>query len=345
MLMLMFILTYPTLKIEKLFYKYNFQEDYLRTGLNYNRGLTGFEKLPVIRFHNNDNAHTIKDLNITEKCRRGHYLGPNNVPANCNQICRSEYDEFAYKYFENKIVIKGTEFLGSYCMPNTIATCNIYLGEIIWAENSYQCVSKYPDLFGGIGANQIIGCNGKIRDNLTGQTYINVVPSTFRIDDIDEFTNGSYRITCDPELTDSLYNKLLPANLGSRFEMIENICASLIQSAPEFIQPDFIKNICTCQNNDYKLYKNMLDNPKMPCTTCISGWQKAKFSLHGSKYAMGILRQCINHNTQQFLFDKLLIPCSVNTMQNNEACEHGVLLATNTYSPITLENIYSTASK
>lgn len=332
-----------SIRISNAYKQSNFSQNYLESGMNYTHGLTGFETLPTVVLKENqgpdDNEYDAKNrlLDLQNKCRFGHYLGEKNEPVSCASICNNNGDEFQYKFFPTEIIINQFSYKGAYCMPSEAAACNPHLGKIIYANNKYVCIPRYPHLFGGIGSNLIVGCNGSILDKMTNTTYRDAVPSTFRIQDVDEkLDNGEYRIVCTDQ-SDVLRNKLIPLNNGSRFEYVPNKCASLLYNAPTDTMPDYSTGNCNCGKHN----ANFKFDVKLPCTSCISIWGGSDPTTKGAKYAFSIARQCIDLHTDNSLYKEMKIPCSFDTIQNptKNSCERAILLATNTYSPIALEEM------
>lgn len=329
-----------SLRLSITYRKVNFSDEYLNSGVNYTRGLTGFEKLPTVILKSNKKITENEDkfIDVRMKCHFGYYLGQKNEPVSCASICNDSNSEFQYRFFPTETIINKSLFFGAYCMPSEAAACNPYLGKIIYTDNRYICISRYPDLFGGVGCNLITGCNGLIIDRLTNKIYKDVVPNTFRIENVDEKLNdGNYRIAC-AENFDAKTNPLIPLNNGSRFEFISNMCASLIYNAPTQVQPDYSTGNCFCGSSGLSHFKN---NSKLPCTACVSRWKGTDVNVRGAEFAYSIARPCIDKDTPNSLIKILKIPCAFETINNSmkNSCERAILLATNTYSPLALDNI------
>lgn len=204
----------------------------------------------------------------------GLYLGRERVPADCAALCGSP--DYAYKFVnsEDSMIVnyKFLSKIGGYCLPKNTLHCNTYTSKLIKTLDDWKCLPK-GKLFGGEDGCSIVGCNGFLKDNLTGEYYEGRVPMTLAVSDPDtEFVSHQhaygvpgpsvYRFQCtdteiDPDtreptalakkctVKDFMNNKLIESEY-SRFDRIRNVCASLIYNASSVIEPNFENGTCAC---------------------------------------------------------------------------------------------------
>lgn len=292
---------------------------------------TGFEDLPMLKFMTTD---TNIQSNHTG-CTAGLYLGSEDEYIDCAKKCNRA--DYTYKFIDKDsehVLINNKKISGAYCLPISVAKCNLNNSYAIIGTGGYTCVSKFSMLLGGETGDEIIGCKSKrLRDNLLNLIYNGFIPENLFIDNIDEKTEtGDYRFECD--LNENEY--LVPSDIGSRFESEINICNKFDSNG----KIDFKNAMCKCDN-----YTN--NDMNMTCTRCTSGWD-AEIDVHGSKYGYVVARNCIDPLKINSL-EPMYMPCGLKTLINNEDndntsvkfCEKALILATNTYSPMALENIFT----
>lgn len=296
---------------------------------------TGFEELPKLNFTTTDNNSELSAANdVVDGCTNGLFLGLKDEYTDCSKICRRT--DYSYKFIkansDDTVLINNKKIFGAYCLPNSIAKCNLNNSHAIIGTKGYTCVSKYSVLFGGDTGDQIIGCKSKrLKDNLLNTIYYNTIPENLFIDDIDEKTEtGQYRFECDFD-----ENQIgLPPTIGSRFESELNTCGKFDSSG----KIDFVNATCSCDH-----YTN--NNKQMSCTKCTSGWN-VQIDRHGSMYGYVLARNCIDP-LKVLPTDSMHMPCGLKTLEKMGSdensvpyCEKALLLATNTYTPMALENIF-----
>lgn len=293
--------------------------------------------LNKINFFNNDNCS-----------KNGLFLGPDDVPFDCNEICKSS--NFKYKFLQDDSMIINNAFLskrGGYCLPQEALRCNNYTSRIVKTLNSWKCLPK-GKLFGGEDGCKIIGCNGFIKDNLTGIYYSDTIPLTLAMSKPESETvpyehvygtpgGNLYRFQCtDTEIDiktgnptpqaklavvkDFMNNKLIESEY-SRFDRIRNACASQIFNASEVIMPNFQMGTCTClsqsSNDDSNIqqYINGIPtaNERKHCSPCISGWSRKNNFTN-----VGIV--CRKSFDDTYIgIHRFIIPCGIHTFDSNTA--------------------------
>lgn len=349
-----FIIIQPIIVLIKTWSESNFSNKYLSQDLDYYNDITGFDGLPNIS-HDDQLIGRIADSQ--DVCADGFYMGSiQMVNIDCTHVCSAtNSSQFTYKFIsENNIVINNRYLRrGGWCLPSSLARCNLNISIAVKSVGKYECISKYPRLFGGLYGNDITGCSPlyEFKDNLKKITYSQSVPSTLVIQDLDERLPNSleYRYACN---TNKQFASFLDANLGDRFNLHYNSC--------NFFDTDgHIKNQkCECTNKiaPHNLIKPlMLDqNYTMEsiCTTCTSGYgivdeQNAQY---GSKYGISIGVNCVDpehieYYKTYYIEMNGVLPCGVHTLSKireervHYGCQRALLNITNTYTPQMLQLI------
>lgn len=171
--------------------------------------------------------------------------------------------------YENEFVESGI-----YCTVEP-PICNLNTGYVVATVNSATCVSKYPRLFGGPTASNIIACNDEFHPG-TGSVlwdYANneaVNPSTVLITHENEtLPDGSYRFRCKYNETRNR-NPYIPHPLD-RFHPIIDKCNNTIYAADYSVHADVTETNWECNCGDFAITRvKHLDsnNPKSICTSC-----------------------------------------------------------------------------
>lgn len=282
-------------------------------------------------------------------CETGTYIG-DKLPENfkCSRICgehndRDDLESGYISIYLNEKLAKiistnaKTYKAGYWCFPERIKKCNLNTSLLLVNNsNLIECVTRFPTLLEG---NKIIGCSPHftISDNLTKTYYSHDIPSTLRIDDIDEImANGQYRWTCYPS-DDTTY-----AGIGDRFVRVKSTCKILSDNGEgPLFHEETGQFKCKCDH-----YVN--NNEELVCTNCTSGYEVIDEYLpqKGSRYAMSTGIDCIDPMSDDTHFSKMVkIPCGVHTLNRIRSenkiggCMRSMIDATNTYSPEILEAI------
>nr|WIE95354.1 hypothetical protein [Microctonus hyperodae filamentous virus] len=301
-----------------------------------NNTLTKQELLQNIASHVTMEEELVAAESITPKmCMTGLLVNKKKEKyVNCNKVCNNVDGgggggatiQFEYKWYGDDV--------GGFCVPQNMVRCNHHLNDLIFVRGEYKCVPKYPELFGGIYGNEIVGCNGSIV--VEAKEYNHYVPFDFEED--------IKKIKCKMSLSNLLNNPPVRnvTDFGEYF-LTSNVCTSLIYQAPvDTLLPNFPLGICGSGGDDDGNFKHLFNDEKMPFTMCQSGWQRGGIGINqGAAYGMGIARPCITSETPEFLWPLLKFPCSSYALKSKSFCEQGVLQATTTYSPLALETINS----
>lgn len=345
--------------------KTNFSENYLSQNLQYSVGMTGFEGLPDFR----KGDQLIGQAITPEICSNGYFLGERELTnVNCTNLCNSNSNlYFSYKFITKNSIIINEKYLraGSWCLPTSLALCNLNVSLAIKSIGKYECVSKYPQIFGGLYGNEIIGCAPmyELNDNLKKITYTNNIPSTMVINDIDEKIPGTdtFRFSCN---TFDNSNKnhgnnnhfqtfLMRPDLGNRFQLFYDSCS--------FFDPGgkLVNNKCECSHEKRKnIIKPGLENSshtkEVLCSVCTSGYEiiDEKLPQFGSKYGVSIGINCvdpvyIDYVKSMPVYSNGVFPCGLKTLlsiredekSEKYGCHRALLNITNTYTPEMLEII------
>lgn len=306
----------------KSFREYNFDESFLQTDLNYDSTMTGFDTLVSLGQTKNE---MYLDNNFS--CANGMFLGSFDVYENCSKKCKN--DDYVYRYIhqQDNVIINSKKLFGAYCLPTQMAICNLNISYMVVGADGYKCLSNFPLLLGGSFGTEIIGCKSKkLKDNLTNSVYDNFVPNNLIMNDPDELLqDGTYRFECVLNLNETF----LPTSIGSRFESEYNICSIL---DPEG-RIDFEQKKCVCDNHVSK-------DPTRSCTRCVSGWGVSN-DQHGANYAYTIGRDCVDPMKASYAKTTIVkFPCGIRSIVTNRRCERAIINATNTYTPMALENMF-----
>jgi len=305
-----------------------------------------------------DSSNDSNSISNMIHCQKyGLYLGSEDIPVDCTNICNST--GFGYKYITQPSFIVHTAITmrpGGYCLPNEITRCNQYTGLMLKTYESWTCQSRWPEILQGDDTSTIVGCNGYITDQLTGQTYIHHLPVNVVLNDIytDKLPNGQFRFECtdildkhplskQATLYDNMGNKLIPSPT-SRFVRIKNHCASLIYSANPVIKPNFEQGYCECpeeMQHGLRYNHNTIDS--QPCSSCFGG--QTLITDDKSLLYMNFPRKCIKAsdliNSNNISLDNSsfidTLPCGIKKFNNTSSkCINGQCFPTNqSYSHFT----------
>ena len=224
-----------------------------------------------------------------------------------------------------------------------------------------MCVSRFPELLGGISGNQIVGCSPtySFKDMLLGKIYTEIVPSTLVIGDLNaKLENGDYRFVCN---YDSLYMtaEKLPT-LGNRFTLLYNVCNF-------FDVGGFMENYsCNCSSaseNDSITKSIVFDNDgekektmKLGCSLCTSGYGVSRTgftdNVIGYNHGVSVGINAVDPSTIEFykttnselngllpVGKNILLRMRNGEIKENYSCMRTLLPVTNTYTPELLQVI------
>lgn len=290
-------------------------------------GVSGFEKYSNIDFSHRDP----NDANA--ECYNGKFIGPNDETStfDCQSLCDDRTGkQFEYQFFAKTLTLFGRKFKGGYCLPKLINSCNESVATPIWQNGYIACIPRYPNIINE--NNKILGCKGKLRDNLTGIVHTNFLPPEIKFTHIDvRLSNGNFRFECDPTATDSMGNSFVNVtDSKDRFEIIQNHCKVFTKNADSdkiLIGPN---NECICNEP----YSNLYDVSKLSCVACKTMFRPDFYtiSLARSVHSRGIPLKSLAKNV-------FLAPPGKNSVDTNAVCERADLFLTDSYSPQLLQQI------
>ena len=363
MLLLVFLLAAFIIFIQPLIVLYvswrktNFSENYLSQNLPYSTDISGFAGLPD--FNKGDQLIGQAASGGQETCENGFYVGLYEMTdVDCTKICNATSStQFMYKYITRNDIVVNNQYLhkGGWCLPTSLARCNLNISTAVKSLGHYECISKYPQLLGGLYGNDIIACAPKyeFNDNLKKITYTNNVPSTLIIDNIDERLPNSmeFRYTCNPSNQYETFTQR--PDLGNRFQLFYNACGFFDAGGK------FVTNKCECSEvQPPKVVKPLVSGQRAPiepiCSSCTSGYEviDEKFPQIGSKYGFSIGINCVDPEYIEYyksisIEQNGVIPCGVKTLiglRENQTglhygCHRALLNVTNTYTPEMIQRI------
>lgn len=318
-----FIFLFPLYLYTSSWDKYNFNEEYIKSGFNYDRSIDPFKTLPVLQFNN-----TEEDIDEFTGCgRTGVYIGSVDVFYDCKGRCKSDDYEYIFLDKNTNIIVNNKRLSGAYCLPKSFTRCNLNTSFAVVGLNDYQCITKFPTLLGGSSGNEIIGCSsGRLFDGLLKKEYVHYIPNNLFIENEDErLVDSSFRFSC---VDDSKYKMVdLPKTVASRFETSIDPCGIL--GTGSF---NFSRNECDCS----QLTASGI------CTDCKSGYGYGdSYTTHGANYAVSIGRDCVDPSKATHVETRFVtVPCGVDSIEKNSKCERGQLNISSSYSPMALENMF-----
>lgn len=297
----------------------NFSIEHINNNLDYPLGLSGFEALPKLDF----------EVSGEPICGDALYLGSSDVYEDCSAKCSS--GDYEYKFLEknHNIIVNNKKLAGAYCLTKPAARCNLNTSVAIIGLDGFKCVSRYPGILGGESGNLILACNGSIYDKLTHTRYDTYIPNNLTLTSFDEkLENGDYRFIC-VDTVDNHAAMVLPKTVSKRLESDVNVCG-LLEPTGSF---DESSESCKC-------FQHINGDTSNICSSCVSGFA-VKSELHGSKYGLTVARDCIDPTTASHTLTQYVqMPCGEKTLQRSGTCQYALLLATTSYTPMALENIF-----
>lgn len=283
-------------------------------------------------------------------CNDGLFLGHSDSQTiDCNDVCGGE-GKYEYKYIDahHRVVVNNRMLeRGAWCLPSELAKCNLNVSYALSGIDQYQCVTAYPDIFGGSTGNRIVACLpfNSIIDRKTDKIYSQYIPPNFSIDDIDErLDDGSFRYQC--HIPDGQYRTFAEFNLGSRFQLVSDSCGIFESSGK--LSNDL--KACSCPEIDEgPLLKDGIRISQMrPCSRCTSGYSIIDENLPqaGSKYGISIGIDCVDPvHANHLESENSRMPCGLRILKkirndkNTKDCQRAILNATGSYSLETLHRL------
>lgn len=244
-------------------------EDLKSDALNSLINGSGVHNLPSIKIETNNN-----ELKVIQSCESGPlFLGPTGTVSDCVSKCASTNVSLLQVESGEEIFVENVMLgVGSWCILGPPPECNLKTTYVEKTLNGIACKSRYPQLYGGVTGELVIGCNDKRYYNPKNRLYdeLNkefVNPRTIYMDHEEEtLPDGSLRFTCKYDGVDSMGNKYVP-HVSNRFHPTRNYCAKEIFAA----HPDVkftTTGDCDCGTFTETRVKNkIVDDPKTVCTS------------------------------------------------------------------------------
>lgn len=203
--------------------------------------------------------------------------------------------------------IYNSEFVkaGVYCTVKP-TPCNFNTGYAIATVNSVTCRSKYPRMFGGTNASDIVACNDENHPS-TGSVlwdYANnevVDPLTVNITHEDEkLPDGSYRFRCKFNET-KMQNPYI-AHPIDRFHPIEDVCNNSIYRASYSVHAEVGEKDWSCNCGKFEETRVTHVNPNDDKSTCTSCFFDKKENTYKIPYL------CYK-DSSPYTFATTMVPC------------------------------------
>lgn len=244
-------------------YIYVFYIKLFAAGIGMLRSKTTFESGAITtQRHPFDNTNTpAGDITIQHDVLKGKKCNNQIVrleqkSINCESLCGGSYTK---KTLTDVNLYPGLD-AGVYCVPRVLDTCHPYTGTIAKDSHGWSCVSKYPFVFGGPDADEIVSCDGDLVDAINPENpvvYRNRIPRYLKI-----FTNpehdrnsiGEWRFTC-PKRIDFMNNDYVSTDV-SRLHTVRNVCAQMLVHDNGRSIPNFEYGVCKCPEGDYSEYSD-----------------------------------------------------------------------------------------
>ncbi len=328
-IMLILIIYFVILKVDPtkyLTYLRNLHADSQNKTLMDLNNANTVSNLPNITLQTNNS-----DIDNLTNCKNNlKYLGPidetkfESYRSVCKLSCGGSGElliiEGPKDYIINNVFVNP----GVYCTVDP-PPCNTNTGYIIATANSTTCRSKYPRMFGGPNATDIVACNNQKHPS-TGSIlwdYANnepVQPALVNMLNEDELLDdGSYRFRCKFKET-KMENPYISHPID-RLHPIEDVCNKTIYRADYSVHADVDDKGWSCDCGDFTTTRvSHLDksDPKSTCTSCF-------YDKKNNIYTIPYL--CFNENST-FTLPKNYLPC-IEYKSKGSACEKLVLEATN----------------
>lgn len=253
------------------------------------------------------------------------YLGPTDQGSEdsylkrCIDVCGSlghvVHINEEMEYYQNSKKLQP----GSYCMIESESTkCNLNTGYVVATGlGSVVCKSKYPNMFGGSDASQIIACSDERHPASGGVLWDNynnyaVEPTTVIMSEEDEkLFDGSFRFTC--KYNDNLNkNKMIP-HPANRFHPINDPCLLNVYAAHRSAGVVLENDTWRCDCGDQYVTRLHNKDPNDPKSECYNCENSITTSGENKKYKISYSCFTINSNLTDTI-DK--VPCNSDSFVN-----------------------------
>jgi hypothetical protein len=207
-------------------------------------------------------------------------MGPigENYTSLCANTCGGAGRLVTIESDQDEYYVNGTKLgIGVWCTVRPLP-CNLKTGYVVASINSYVCRPKYPNMFGGPTATNILACNNDVYGATGSQLWdykfnVAVEPSTVIMTNENELLpDGEYRFRC--KFGRDTNRNAYVANPLNRFHPMRNWCNKTVPSAHPDVQLKITSNpntwICDCGDYQVTRVKNAdPQNPQSTCSACI----------------------------------------------------------------------------
>lgn len=198
----------------------------------------------------------------------GAFLGAeNDSTINCGEYCNVSEDAVEYVFLTNRDtgrILNGRTRMrpGAYCLPTRMATCNRNTSLVVYSISGWTCIPT-TDAFAGEGGNNIVVCNGSLRDNALRVVHEVTIPPNLTFTNVytDRLANGTYRFECPQKERDNMGNLYIQSPLN-RLHRLRNWCSADIPYATKS-EVDFQNGVCLCTGESM-----IKDQATGRCTVC-----------------------------------------------------------------------------
>ncbi|UVX94868.1 PIF-2 [Callinectes sapidus nudivirus] len=281
LIIIILIVYFVTLKVDPTEY-FNYLLDSKLSAMNEKlmqlKNANTIYNLPEVSLQtNNENIENLINCKNTIKLM-GPYTEDENTLKKYRNICKNTCGgsgqlimvENLYDYVYDKEFVNP----GVYCSVDPIP-CNHNTGYVVATVNGTTCNSKYPRMFGGVSATDVIACNNE-KNPSTGSIlwdYANneiVDPLTVQMTNEDEtLPDGSYRFRC--KFGETSNENPYIANPVDRFHPMADKCNDSIHRADYSVHAKITDTDWFCDCGDFSItrVKNLNEgDPKSICTSC-----------------------------------------------------------------------------
>lgn len=244
---------------------------------------------------NIDITTTNNEVNQAIRCRdTAIFLGTlpsTDYHMKCKTTCGGSGTVVHIKSSSEEYYYRGSKLdPGYWCVVNNVR-CNTNTSYYVASVNSWICRSKYPDMFGGPGGDDIVACMGPDQMTSNGvlarlwdySTDTPVHPRDTVLTNQDEMiSSGRYRFGCKILVNNYIQHPL------NRFRIVQNPCTihlttklNKVNEKSKFVKYS-LQNTgtdrydwgCDCDTANSGLFNQQSGNKRTTCTECVTTYNK-----------------------------------------------------------------------
>lgn len=253
--------------------------------------------------------------------------------------CKEKYGTSAKVVFvdspeKTQYIVNGSQLsAGFWCVPYRLK-CNFRTGYVVASPFGQICQSKYPNMFGGLEAGDIVACNNQLFP-ATGSTLWDglynepVNPKTILMQSEDELLPcGKKRFYC--KFGNDVHENKYVAHPLNRFHPIRNFCTQNLYQAHPSVKLNVSEKDWFCDCGEFitsRVRQPMLTRfGKCPCTSCVlTKTSESTFSVPYNCYTLYSRMSSVNKSRPCQLdgrFSKAnSVPCETFTLNIGEVKE------------------------